>query len=136
MTASRELDALIAEKVMGAREVLLDPTDGCVAGARQFPATNGRNASGRVPFYSSDIAAAWTVVEKMRERKMAFVLGANGHSEQFSAWFFNGIWALAKNQNSVPDHGDPHLYGSATAGTAPLAIALAALQALGVEVPA
>ena len=65
--AGRELDALVAEKVMGFRHCLVIPL-----GPHATPTLMGSppNATGRnkVPEYSGDIAAAWLVVEKMRER--------------------------------------------------------------------
>lgn len=108
---------------------LKDPfDDGCrVGNCSQRPAPTRR--ADEPPAYSADICAAWHVVTKMRARKIAFVLAANGCSEQWSAWFIDGIWALGKQQNEVPEFGDPALLGSATASTAPLAICLAALAA-------
>ncbi|MEZ0208844.1 MAG: hypothetical protein ACAH17_01550, partial [Candidatus Paceibacterota bacterium] len=56
----RELDALVAEKVMGIKHIhYSDPVNGMI----------GRAPKGRdymqVPNYSTDIAAAWTVVQKV-----------------------------------------------------------------------
>lgn len=65
MNAGRELDALVAEKVMGwtwDENTAWSPT-----GSR-----NARVADGDLwwwlPPYSTDIAAAWEVVERIRER--------------------------------------------------------------------
>jgi len=71
----RELDALVAEKVMGWTEVECfgvinnrvknPPTPGC-----EVIIARGRNR-GRslriIPCYSTDISAAWEVVEKLKE---------------------------------------------------------------------
>lgn len=101
---------------------------GCVAGGCSQRPAPARRAD-EPPAYSADICAAWHVVTKMRARKIAFVLGANGCSDQWSAWFMDGIWALGHQQNDVPEPGSHALLGSATADTAPLAICLAALRA-------
>ena len=53
MEAGREMDALVAEKVMGLSYILFDGTD-----PHQEELT---------PHYSTDIAAAWEVVEKLRK---------------------------------------------------------------------
>lgn len=54
----RELDALIADRVMGFRESLL--------GARtQFEYETIRRKIGLCPEYSTDIAAAWAVVDRV-----------------------------------------------------------------------
>jgi hypothetical protein len=181
VTASRELDALVAEKVMGEslkphRDVALvavgrskisctGPTF-LLCNGREIPMPNGeklrapegdRDWNSRYYLhvaevlgdeiaaevdayhllpkrYSSDTAAAWRVVEKMRADGVAFVLGSNGCSAQVSVWFVDGIWALGRSQNSVPEQGAPRIRGAATADTAPLAICLAALKAVGVEI--
>lgn len=112
MKAGRELDALVATKVQGLRGF--------------------RGHRPNWMFYpSTDIVAAFLVVDKMRQaHHAAFVLGANGHANQFTAWFNDGIWALAKPQNACPELNDPKCLGSATADTVPLAICLAALAAV------
>ena len=49
----RELDALIAEKVMGIKE------------GQVFQTSKGSYSYKPYPYYSTDIAAAWEVVEKL-----------------------------------------------------------------------
>jgi len=76
MPAGRELDALVAEKVMGWRITAWN--DGEPWGNREvfppFEPINGipadcdcisHSEAGEPPHYSTDIAAAWEVVEKM-----------------------------------------------------------------------
>lgn len=79
------------------------------------------------------IQDAFMLVDALRLRKMAFVLGSNGCSAQVTAWFVDGIWSLGLRQNQVPEHGDPHLRGCYTAEAAPRAITVAALRAVGVD---
>lgn len=112
MKAGRELDALVAEKVMGWDLV---PTRHLVR-LRYFrqPGTDSRAARERcyLPRYSEDIAAAWGVVEKLSgyERKL---------EECSEGWCFTF-------------EAGEEFWGQAD--TAPLAICLAALKAVGVDV--
>lgn len=126
--AGRELDAQIAKEVMGWVSRGEHPLLGVMVYATGTSDT-------LLPHFSTDMDSAWSVVEKMRERNAAFVLGSNGCSSQVSAWFIDGTWALGYQQNRVPEHGDPHLLGAATAETAPLAICLAALKAIEAKEP-
>lgn len=130
--AGRELDALIAEKVMG---IVWDESRcrvcgwplasfGCEAGAcvggsdiydRQHPADAPRH-------YSTDIAAAWLVVEKLvPDRSSRIQLDSLGfYGEEWRCLFI------------VEDEADATLSddGWGEAPTAPLAICLASLAAL------
>lgn len=105
--SSREIDALVAEKVFDHPDIAFYNGDyfGCEG---DWP----------VPHYSTDIAAAWEVVEKMREQG-----GPTGvqWSTTTKDWFCL-IGAGPKHIAVV--HG----------ATAPVAISLAALKAKGVEV--
>lgn len=56
MNPGRELDALVAEKVLGYRLV--------GDGQMEIPPTRGLRP---IPSYSEDVAAAWEVVEKLKE---------------------------------------------------------------------
>lgn len=115
----RELDALVAEKVMGwkieGRPIRLSgghfddvriPADGTVK---------------MLPSYSTDIAAAWQVVEKVRELNgWPFILESHGDPGAPGRW-----WAYFQKtigDRSVNGHGHE----------APRAICLAALKAVGV----
>lgn len=134
MEASRELDVAIAEKVMGLDNVVYRAghfADGSPWYGASFGTGDGQQ---NVPAFSTDIAAAWTVVENLKQsRKMAFVLGSNGCSDQISVWFNDGTWALGHQQNECPDFDDPHLLGAATESSTPLAICIAALKALATK---
>lgn len=116
MKPGRELDALIAEKVMG-----LIVTEQGFCG---HPITKG---GGRVhgtdmgwwatvlPFYSTDIAAAWEVVERMREKGFNFQIHNVNERKNWVAFFWKkGIV------------GDPYVSSETLT---PYAICLAALKA-------
>ncbi len=121
MQAGRELDALIAEKVMGWTDVTKTPTmanglDGMGLPPHDGPPKNRMFSS--FPAYSTDIAAAFEVVEKV--------------SADYK-WDFNciyrepndGKWAFGTYDR------DGSFYPRNEAGTAPLAICLSALEAVG-----
>ena len=107
--AGRELDAEIAEKVMGCRVVrqsgnspwLVETPAGIWGRVEQVP-------------YSTDIAAAWQVVEKYRVLDHHFNVGVNMGFDGKA----HGYWAICANGPTA--HAD----------TAPLAICLAALAAV------
>ena len=68
MKAGRELDALVAEKVMGMK---LD----AAAGWNHPSLVQGTPLKIIPPKYSTDIAAAWQVVQNLRERGWYFDIG-------------------------------------------------------------
>lgn len=126
LKAGRELDALVAEKVMGWR-----PMQGGVSmeigekgdlwedGSRKWYGKDGDPRPMRLlpsPKFSTDIASAWLVVEKT--------------DPVFS-------WVLSRAQDgdydvSMTFHAtDYEIVYEATADTAPLAICRAALKAVG-----
>lgn len=120
MPAGREMNALIAEKAMGwtvfygeykGYELFDDEV------AQGYPPKE--EADGvpfEIPYYSTDIARAWEVVEKMKN--YLFVCGRTDDGI-WEAYFFpvnSGIGKLSEA------HGD----------TAPSAICRAALKAMGV----
>lgn len=113
MTPGRELDALVAEKVMGWTKL-----EG--RWARIFPGVEGdticANLDGSIPSYSTDIAAAWqVVVEKFVNDGFRIHYDINYGVERRTGWsvVINGIVY--------------HEFSN----TAPLAICLAALKAVG-----
>jgi Phage ABA sandwich domain len=132
----RELDALVAEKVMGnvAWDVVIA---GCSRGGRRCgtvaEAKEYRKALQKfyqvgaivlhdtVSEYSTDIAAAWEVVEKMSDR---FHWRIQSPFEAGGLWFAGLTPLGATGWNGRPDYniGDH---------SAPLAICLAALKAVG-----
>lgn len=105
MQASRELDALVAEKVMG-----LEPWPG-KAGCFKAPIVLHYQTPKPClpPEYSTDIAAAWQVVEKMQETCEVSI------EQKGTGWkvYFDAEWRGAE--------------------TVPHAICLAALEAVGVQ---
>jgi hypothetical protein len=102
MKAGRELDALVAEKVMG-----LPPVYG----------PTGIKWDGPIPAYSTDIAAAWEVVERIK--------GSQPEST-FSIEWIGTQWRV----DFVYQNYDWYNEGD-QADTAPHAICLAALKAVG-----
>jgi len=107
----RELDALVAEKVMG-QKLPLGPSEEARSVGPWF---HGEGAV--CPSYSTDIAAAWQVVEKFQQTGLAV----------FSFWTgqYPGYTA---NLNCETADGKWR-YFTADADTAPLAICRAALLA-------
>lgn len=108
MKPSRELDALIAEKVMGRNQVGL-----ILAGAlANIPVSD-------LPHYSTDIAAAWAVVEKALEIRKVKIEMTKG---KFIVYFQN-----PQNARNTAAY--------AVGISAPHAICLAALKALSIPIP-
>lgn len=107
MEAGRELDALVAEQVMGLRYV-------------QGPHPT-------IPRYSTDIAAAWHVVDKMGWSYCYFELGhqpfdafSDGEGGDYPV---SSYWYCSAEQEYRAEGASP-----------PHAICLAALKAVGVDV--
>ena len=119
MDAGRDMDALVAEKVMGWNNIEGGhghPTEsgpfvdcGCLSHAYQKQ---------EIPHYSTDIAAAWEVVEKMMDE-----------GEYTSLECYGGRYCF--HIHLTADTDDIHIE---VAETAPLAICSAALAAKGVSV--
>ena len=113
MNAGRELDALVAEKVMGWVDYDTD-TESWRIGESDL-GTHWRPVEGAR--FSKDIAAAWEVVGYMRAKdEWAFSLGTDTDGD-WDATFWEG-----------------DTFHDATADTAPHTICLAALKAIGAEV--
>lgn len=115
----RELDALIAEKVMGWNKFTSHPEGWTDVGEGPWFIIPGEIKceavrSDEIPAYSTDIAAAWEVVEKMRVDGFNFQI--HNVNEQVN-WV-----ALFWKKGTV---GDPYL---AVEVFAPHAICLAALK--------
>jgi len=110
MKAGRELDALVAEKVMG----MLKYIQGDIT---IFENEEYLWRDWEVPYFSDDIAAAWQVVEKMREK---YVINIEIDCE--NTWV--ELW---RDSTDEPYKQVADEYGD----TAPLAICLAALRAVG-----
>jgi hypothetical protein len=122
MKAGRELDALVAEKVLGL-SVSKMATSEYSYGFFYNPA-RAENTWQRLPHYSTNLTAAWQVVEKMAEKgwRVCFSDNGNTHAERWDCRFFREPGTSSKDRVI------------AICDTAPLAICLAALRACGVEV--
>lgn len=142
MNPGIELDKLIAEKIMGFEycDLTVTAEHGLVIGPGFLPGKketstykgkiliNKDNPSLVMPSYSTSIADAWTVVEKLQRWKFTLTweydFGGGGRDPKpYASAIFNPVWEDQKEE----------LF--AEAETAPHAICLAALRALGVEVP-
>lgn len=114
MPANREMDALVAEKVMGLE--VLSPANSLPDDDRVRPRGSTKKwlTCEPLPHYSTDIAAAWQIVERFR----FFVVPWGNPS--------GGEWAVA-------DCRDEHLalHILASAESAPLAICRTALTVVG-----
>jgi hypothetical protein len=107
MKAGRELDKVIAERVM----TVWVPKN-------------------QIPLYSSRIDDAWQVVERMRESRTS-VLRIVGLIQGYRVAFSDIRWSSA---DSDMDLSRPYYVKEAVADTLPEAICLAALRAVGVDV--
>lgn len=113
--ALREIDAMVAEHVMGYQNVQI--ANGSYAGNRK--AMNLANPKGLAYYsrYSSSILAAWEVVEKVG--------------------LFNGPYLTHHSSKEwrveAEDMGSSEVVVLGAAETAPLAICLAALKIKGIE---
>jgi hypothetical protein len=101
MQAGREMDALVAEKVMGCNHVIRHLTGWVCADDHQA-----------VPKYSVDIAAAWEVVGKLQKQGMAMSL----------------VFGVYTWECKFGDASD--VFGQAKHSDVPLAICRAALKAV------
>ncbi len=112
MIPGRELDALVAEKVMDMDSELLAVCRSYVSLESAYA-----QACNPLPRYSTDIAAAWLIVEKL-DLLTGEYLGKNKHGE----------WVILDPNWGAPTETPP--------GTTPAhAICLAALKAVGWEAP-
>lgn len=94
LKAGRELDALIAEKVFGlvkCRGRHDEQHDGDYCYAQPDSPMRG----GELRSYSSDIADAWLVVEKLRRRGFGFSVGDILNTAWFEVTFDNPVTELS-----------------------------------------
>ena len=121
----RELDALVAEKVMGWERCPKEDCDGCDCPVffygRPLNEWCVNDPEHRLPWMpSTDIATAWQAVEKMKARPGHFSF----RLEQSGTAYHLPEWAATFNNEFI-----------GISAHAPSAICLAALKAVGVEVP-
>ena len=118
MQAGRELDALVAEKVMGLN--IRYPTDGNVPREPFYWAKDddGYEEPFACPHYSTDISAAWEVVEKL--------MGSGA--------MFGFVLSVLDDRHTTAVFSETAGHGyRGISEEAPHAICLAALKAMGVE---
>ena len=118
MPAGREMDALVAEKVMGWTNPRITPS----GRFRITPPMGGKYHGGQMPpKYSTDIAAAWQVVEWLMERGDVFV-----------EYWSDGEWFVADKPVGVRQDATTAMCDGKATGemSAPLAICRAALLAV------
>lgn len=115
-----ELDALVAEKVMGWRYKETVYSGGAVLSPAQWIKPNGWPVD-IVPHYSTDISAAWEVVEKMSKTHF---------SEMAMTELEDGTWGWMARFIRVLNEPYTVKGYRATAKTAPEAICKAALLAV------
>ena len=117
MKAGRNLDALVARMVVG---WTWDDVSAWAPGRSRY----ARNLPGRewefLPHYSTDMAAAWELVERFDTAEVRRVYKPGSRRGDF-------YWIASL---TGPKAG---AFGDASAATAPLAICLAALDAVDVE---
>jgi len=133
MKPGRELDALVAEKVMGCRVTWLVykgtgekyPHCGCTD-YNGGPHSNdpGGVWDNELAYYSTDISAAWEVVEKFDYWRLETNADdEDGGTHHFDIWADNGLFCTADIRDEC---------GIKTV-SAPHAICLVALKAKGAE---
>lgn len=117
----REIDALVASKVMGLVPCS-NPIGKCELAAKGLCWGTGGAGTDLMP-YSTDIAAAWEVVEKMQAD--GWFTSATDQTHHSMGW----AWRFHHHSNGKLD---AHAFAR---GKAPMAICLAALKAVGVDIP-
>ena len=134
MDAGRELDKLVAEKVMGFYNVQLvplvtdeDKEDYEEDGVKLFGGCGSAHWM-HVPHYSTMIAAAWEVVEKLRKQMCCLRIV----SDHEYLWEVYGIKDPDDSDHENPVIVQWKVYASSE-DSAPLAICLAALKAVGYD---
>lgn len=120
----RERDILVATRVMGLPEPMESPFNGKWihhVARETYPGSGvfkeDRDRQSELRSYTTDISAAWEVVEKMQQ-KYTYSLSHETHWDFYQAWLENPV-------------GDE--FANANAPTMPEAVCLAALRALGVD---
>jgi hypothetical protein len=120
MKAGRELDAQVAEKVMGL-QVVRNKKGGWSIGEPDYYDDAGISCLfNPLPEYSTDIAAAWKVVEHLMQ---------TGHTLNLDCWVRSDIYVGPMFEATIGRAGI--VQGVAGSNEAPLAICLAALKAVG-----
>lgn len=134
MPAGREMDALVAEFIfywiwipspLNTEQKIIVPTDKSKSDII-IPDSSawwwGEDIRALVPYYSTDIAAAWQVVEKMSRPDWAWIIESFNLANEDKPRWFACFWGDID--------GELCSDASAEADTAPLAICRAALLAI------
>jgi len=111
---NRKIDRLVAEKIMGWKYY---PEGHHISNELTWIGADGGWYI-KCPNYSTDIAAAWEVVEKLQKEYIVSILGPD---DQGTHWCVD---IMSKNQKLN--------FANEVGNTAPMAICLAALKAKGV----
>lgn len=130
LEAGKLLDKLIAEKIFGCSPQRNITANGFECGCLPMNPEHERMKSGwsSIPFYSTDIAEAWKVVEKIANWK--FTLTWKYEYEPDKEGKEQRFYATAIFDPILIDRRE---YLFAQGDTAPEAICLAALKALGMK---
>lgn len=139
LKAGRTLDSLIAEKVMGLRypadrcricgwELGESVDQGCVEGNCSMRPAPEVNADQRfIPRYSSDISAAWSVLEKMRELREVVGIDFDPRNDGWTVEAYD----IIDHESGLRADGSPGRQAViASSSSAPEAICRASLQAV------
>jgi hypothetical protein len=106
MRPGRELDALVAEKVMGRVGLLINESQSVVVGHRPHEYfETGYTDLKEVPLYSTSIAAAWEVVEKLKERYLVNIVvdGASQYA-QFVEFRDDDVLTYLAENGTMPEN--------------------------------
>lgn len=122
LVAGLELDALVGEKVMGWTDIDLEwRGEDFHSGVPLIgKGTSPNGGICGIPHFSNDIAAAWEVIEKLKDGPFR---QANLHVENGFGHYGIQLW----------DEREQRLMPGTYADTMPLAICRAALRAVGVD---
>jgi hypothetical protein len=129
MKAGRELDALVAEKVIDRKIRMLNEVTNNTFKPEydKLVIDEGEGRYNLIPRYSTNISDAWQVVEKLDHNVML---------EKFNTFTldFNNAKQTEKYEHRATVWCEGHRGISYEAETAPLAICLASLRAKGVDI--
>lgn len=128
MSQKRELDALVAEKLMG-HTVEWIGGDPFLTGLVMYSEERGGRFSTRAPHYSTDITAAWEVVEKMRNHP-----SPRFQNLQLVAYCYNRTYATFDTE-AFNDYDAATWTEANGENSTALAICLAALKASAPPIP-
>ena len=142
MNPGKELDALVAERVMGCD---LEPNEPCGTSLSHCPYDKSEHtrffltglvSSGTPKPYSTDIGAAWEVVEKLGQERIPKRV-IPGEMQKYCLWLHQDIDGSFVAHFSPDESTEMSLSAGFPTGpntTAAHAICLAALKAVGYEI--